>query len=73
MLRSVQARGTWLQVKSLPNQPQRFSENLSVISAERGDGNKVLLSPSECWCRSPADPEEQVRSYQALGWLWLKT
>lgn len=65
MLRSMQAQGTWLQVKSLPNLTAPIPKNLSVISVESGDRNKpaqslwVLIWTS---CRS----QRKAASYQ----LW---
>lgn len=61
MLRSMQAQGTWLQVKRLPNSTASIPKNLSVISVESGDRNNAALS-SECWFRPPAVPRERLHS-----------
>lgn len=61
MLRSMQAQGTWLQVKSLPNSTAPIPKNLSVISVESGDGNKPARS-CECWFGPPAVPRERLHS-----------
>ena len=59
MLRSMQAQGTWLQVKSLPNLTAPIPKNLSVISRESEGRNKPAQS-SERWCGPPAVPRERL-------------
>lgn len=59
MLRSTQAQGTWLQVKSLLNLTALILKNLSVISVAGLDGNKPAQS-SETWFGPPAAPKESL-------------
>lgn len=59
MLRSTQAQGTWLQVKSLLNLTAPILKNLSVISVEILDGNKPVQS-TETWFGPPAAPKESL-------------
>lgn len=61
MLRSMQAQGTWLQVKSLPNSTASIPKNLSVISVASRDRNKPARS-SECWFGPPAAPRKRLYS-----------
>lgn len=58
MLRSMQAQGTWLQVKSLLNLTASIPKNLSVISVESGDRDKPSRS-FECWFGPPAVSKER--------------